>query len=68
MIFRLQAEAGKSFPVSHTPFQAAGTGDRPESEKLGRSGHIPVSRTPIMTSSAYPEFGQIPESSARPRK
>ncbi|GLT62100.1 hypothetical protein SLA2020_347640 [Shorea laevis] len=51
MIFRLQAEAEKSGYVSHTPFHLDETGDRSESEKLRRSGQIPVSRTPIITPS-----------------
>lgn len=52
MILRLQEEDGKSGALTQVPFHRDGTGPRPESEKLGRSGQIPVSRTPTMTSSA----------------
>lgn len=68
MIFLLQAEAGKSFDVSQMPLNLRGTSDKVESEKLWRSGHMPVSRTPMMTSSAYLELGQMPKLSERPRK
>lgn len=52
MIFLLQEEAGKSREASQDPFHVEGTGERLSSLKLFNSGHIPVSRMPMMTSSA----------------
>lgn len=66
MILLLQG--GKSGPDSQVPFQPDGGADKPSSEKLGRSGQMPVSRTPMMTSSAYSELGHRPNESAKPRK
>nr|GLL34425.1 hypothetical protein BC477_04065 [Ipomoea trifida] len=42
--FLLQFAGEKPFPVSHVPFQRAGTGEIPASRKLTCSGHIPAEK------------------------